>query len=147
MSKPVTIRGQKWALLLGNGADPEVFTPVCGITTKGLQRTNQTSDTVVWDCEDPDAQPSIERDILAGDWNMSGAGQAVLAELDRLEAALKSIETWRLVLYGTGTTIVRTYTGPAVMTDLTIGAANGGRATISLSLAGAGELITGPVAP
>ena len=143
MTYPTTIKGQKWALMLGNSADPEVFTVVCGITTKGLQRTNQTGDTTVWDCEDPDAPPIIERDILAGDWTISGSGQAVLAELDRLEDALAVPSNWRLVLYGTGTTVVRTYTGNAIMTDLTINAVNGQRAEVSLTLTGNGVLTKG----
>jgi len=144
MTYPTTIKGQKWALMLGDDADPEVFTVVCGITTKGLQRTNQTGDTTVWDCEDPDAPPIIERDILAGDWTISGSGQAVLAELDRLEDALAVPSNWRLVLYGTGTTVVRTYTGNAIMTDLTINAVNGQRAEVSLTLTGNGALTVGP---
>lgn len=140
MSYPTTHKGQKIALQLGDGADPETFTTVCGLTTKGLQRTNRTSDTEVWDCTDPDAQPQIERDILAGDWTMNGSGQAVLAELDRIEAAYEAAANWRMVFFGTGTTIVRSYTGEAVMTDLTIGAVNGQRASVSLTLSGSGTL-------
>lgn len=143
MTYPTTIKGQKWALMLGDDADPQVFTVVCGITTKGLQRTNQTGDTTVWDCTNPDAPPIIERDILAGDWTISGSGQAVLAELDRLEEALATPSDWRLVLYGTGTTVVRTYTGNAIMTDLTINAVNGQRAEVSLTLTGNGVLTVG----
>lgn len=141
MSYPATVKGQKVALMLGNGADPEVFTAVCGITTKGLSRTNQTGDTTVWDCTDPDAAPVIERDILAGDWSMSGSGQAVMAELDRLEDALQTASTWQIVFYGTGTTIARKYTGSAIMTELTINAVNGARAEVSLSLVGNGPLL------
>jgi len=140
MSKPVTVKGQKVALLLGDGNAPEVFTVVCGITTKGLSRTNQTNDITIWDCTDPDAAPVIERDILAGDWSMSGSGQAVVAELDRLEDALSVSSNWRIVFYGTGTTVARSYTGNAIMTELTLNAVNGGRAEVSLSLVGNGEL-------
>lgn len=141
MAYPVTVKGQKVALLLGDGADPEVFTVVCGITTKGLTRTNQTGDTTVWDCTNPDAAPVIERDILAGDWSMSGSGQAVVAELNRLEDALAEPSNWRIVFYGTGSTVTRSYTGNAIMTELTINAVNGSRAEVSLSLVGNGELV------
>lgn len=143
MSLPVTVKGQKVALLLGNDADPEVFAVVCGITTKGLTRTNQTSDSTLWDCTDPDAAPVIERDILAGDWSISGSGQAVVAELDRIEAAFEAPANWRIVFYGTGNTVVRSYTGNAIMTSLELGAVNGQRSTISLTLSGNGELLQG----
>lgn len=140
MAYPTTHKGQKVALQLGNGASPEVFSTVCGITTKGLQRTKQTTDTVVWDCADPDADPMIERDVLSGDWTMTGSGQAVLAHLDDIEGAYETPANWRIVFFGTGTTVVRSYTGAAIMTDLTLGAVNGERASISLTLAGSGVL-------
>jgi predicted secreted protein len=141
MAYPTTHKGQKVALQLGDGATPtENFTTVCGITTKGLQRTKQTTDTVVWDCTDPDADPIIERDVMAGDWTMTGSGQAVLAHLEDIEDAYDTPANWRIVFFGTGTTVVRSYTGQAIMTDLTLGAVNGERASISLTLAGSGTL-------
>lgn len=141
MAYPTTHKGQKVVLQLGNGATPiESFTTVCGITTKGLQRTKQTTDTVVWDCTDPDANPLIERDVLAGDWTMTGSGQAILANLEDIEDAYDAVKNWRIVFFGTGSAIVRSYTGAAIMTDLTIGAVNGERVSISLTLAGSGVL-------
>lgn len=142
MAYPTTIKGQKVALQRGNGADPEQFFTVCGITTKGLQRTRQTTDTVVWDCTDPDANPLVERDILNGDWTMTGSGQAVIDALDDIEEDYDSglATNYRIVFFGSGTTVVRSYTGAAIITDLTLGAVNGERASISLTLAGSGEL-------
>jgi hypothetical protein len=140
MSYPTTIKGQKWGLRLGDGASPEVFTTVCGITTKGLQRTRAVNESQNWDCDDPDALPLTEREMAAGDWTISGSGQAVAAELDRLEDAFDTAANWQLVLMGTGATIVRSYTGNAIMTDLTLGAVNGEKATISLTLSGNGAL-------
>jgi len=141
MSYPTTIKGQKVALQLGDGADPEVFTVVCGITTKGLQRTRAVNEAVVWDCTDPDALPLTEREMAAGDWTISGSGQAVVAELDRLEAAFETGANWSIVFFGTGSTVVRSYTGNAIMTDLNLGATNGEKATVSLTLSGNGELV------
>src|SRR5689334_14787154 len=110
MAYPTTHKGQKVALQIGDGATPtEGFTTVCGITTKGLQRTTQTGDTIVWDCGDPDAPPTIERDQLSQDWSISGSGQAVLAHLDDIEAAYDTAQNWRIVFFGTGSTIVRSY--------------------------------------
>lgn len=142
MAYPTTIKGQKVALQRGNGADPEVFDTICGITTKGLQRTRQTTDTTVWDCTDPDANPIIERDILNGDWTMTGSGQAVVDALDDLEADYDSglATSYRIVFFGTGSTVTRSYTGAAVITDLTLGAVNGEHASVSLTLAGSGVL-------
>ncbi|NML11303.1 hypothetical protein HHL08_14300 [Sphingobium sp. AR-3-1] len=140
MSYPTTIKGQKVALQLGDGASTEVFTTVCGITTKGLQRTRAVNDSEVWDCTDPDALPLTEREMGAGDWTITGEGQAVAAELDRIEEAFEAAANWQIVFFGTGTTITRTYRGNAIMTDLNLGAVNGQKASISLTLSGNGEL-------
>lgn len=141
MSYPTTVKGQKVALQLGDGATPEVFTTVCGITTKGLQRTRKVNESENWDCTDPDALPLTEREASSADWSISGAGQAVVAEMDRIEAAFETPANWRIVFFGTDTTIVRSYTGNAIMTDLNLGAVNGEKASISLTLSGNGELV------
>lgn len=141
MSYPTTVKGQKVVLQLSDGAEPPVFTTVCGITTKGIQRTRKVNESENWDCADPDALPLTEREASTADWSLSGNGQAVLAELPRIDGAFETPSDWRMVWYGTGTTIVRTETGNAIMTDLTIGAVNGEKATISLTLQGNGELV------
>jgi hypothetical protein len=141
MSYPTLIKGQKVVLQLGDGADPEVFTTVCGITTKGLARTRKVNETENWDCTDPNALPLTEREASTSDWTVTGSGQAVAAELDRIEAAYNTPANWRVVFFGTGTTIVRSYTGLAIMTDLNLGAVNGEKASISLTLSGTGELV------
>lgn len=140
MSYPTTVKGQKVVLQLGNSADPEVFTTVCGITTKGRQRTRKVNESENWDCNDPDALPLTEREASSADWTMSGSGQAVLAEMPRIDEAFETPANWRMVWYGTGTTIVRTETGNAIMTDQTLGAVNGEKQSISLTLQGNGIL-------
>lgn len=141
MSYPTTIKGQKIVLQLGDGASPEVFTTVCGLNTRGLQRSRQANDAQIWDCTDPDALPIIERESGASDWTINGEGYAVATELDRIEEAFETPANWRLVFFGSGTTAVRTYRGNAIMTDLNIGATNGEKASISLTLSGNGELV------
>lgn len=141
MSHPDTIKGQKVALQLSDGATPTpAWTTVCGITTKGLQRTRATNDSVTWDCDDPDAPPITERDMASGDWTMSGSGVVSVEHLEDVEDAYDTVNDWRIVFFGTGTTITRSYTGPAIMTDLNIGAVNGEKASLSLTLSGAGTL-------
>jgi hypothetical protein len=144
MSYPTTIKGTKVALQLSDGGTPPEFTTVCGINTKGLQRTRAVNDTVLYDCTDPDAIPITEREEGATDWTISGSGFAVLSELDRLEAAYATPADWRIVYFGVGTAVVRSYTGNAIMTDFTLGANNGEKGSLSLTLSGNGVLTPGP---
>lgn len=140
MTYPTKIKGTKVGLGLGDGGSPELFPIVCGITTKGLQRTRATNDQTDWDCGDPDAPPITVRDVGAGDWTMSGSGVVNVDNLDDVEAAYDTNKNWQLFFMGAGTTVIRSYTGNAIMTDLTINGVNGQFADISLTLAGNGEL-------
>lgn len=140
MTYPTTVKGTKVALQLGDGATPEIFTTVCGINTKGLQRTRAVNDAILYDCTDPDAIPITEREEGATDWSISGSGYAQVSELPRLEAAYATPANWKLVFFGVGTTIVREYTGNAIMTDFNLGATNGEKASISITLSGNGVL-------
>lgn len=54
MTKPTTINGTKMRLLLGNGATPEVFVALCGLTTKGINFQTNTNEVFVPDCDNPD---------------------------------------------------------------------------------------------
>lgn len=79
MAKPTTQRPGAFTIWVGDGADPEDFTSkTCGFRTKGINFGMSSSDTVVPDCDDPDAPGWTERTITALSATVSGAG--VMAE-------------------------------------------------------------------
>src|SRR5690606_33512417 len=53
MAPPKTAAWYKMLIQVGDGADPEVFSAPCGLTTRGLNFSAETSDTTVPDCDDP----------------------------------------------------------------------------------------------
>lgn len=127
----------------GNGADPEVFAPMCGLTTKGFSQTRATSDTVDWDCSDPDAAPITVRDAGATDWTITGSGLLHRPLLAQVQADFDSTEPadYRFTFddAGTaGTPIDGYYAGPGFITDLNIGATNGEYVNVDLTISAAG---------
>ena len=74
MAKPTTLPSSKMLILLGDGADPEVFTAPCGLTTKGFNNSAETNDVNVPDCDDPDAPYWVERTIVSLSSTVSGSG-------------------------------------------------------------------------
>ena len=54
MAQAQTIRFGEQALLIGDGADPEVFSAPCGITSLTKSTSTNTSDIDIPDCDDPD---------------------------------------------------------------------------------------------
>lgn len=136
------LKSTRVAIMMGDGATPEVFSPMCGITTKGFQQTRATNDTVDWDCADPDATPITVRDVGATDWNISGSGLLHRPLLATVQAAFDSSDAtnYRFMFdEATGDEVVDGYyQGPGIITDLNIGATNGEYVSISLTISAAG---------
>lgn len=136
------LRSTRVAIMMGNGATPEVFSPMCGITTKGFQQTRATSDTVDWDCADPDATPITVRDVGATDWTISGSGLLHRPLLADVQAAFDSSEAtnYRFMFDEPtgGEVIDGYYQGPGIITDLNITGANGEYVQVSLTISAAG---------
>ncbi|OGT55479.1 MAG: hypothetical protein A3E01_09225 [Gammaproteobacteria bacterium RIFCSPHIGHO2_12_FULL_63_22] len=136
------LKGTRVAIMIGDGATPEVFTTLCGISTKGFQQTRATSDTTDWDCADPDAIPVITRDVNATDWSISGSGLLHRPLLATLQAAYDTTTTTNFRFYfdeASGDEVISGYyEGPGIVTDLNITATNGEYIQISLTITAGG---------
>lgn len=87
MAKPQTAKGTKLLLLLGNGADPEVFTKICAVTAKGINFQTNTNEYFVPDCDNPD-DPAWREMTKSGRFaDISGSGTLDMAALARIRAA------------------------------------------------------------
>lgn len=137
------VKSTKVTIARGDGENPEVFTTMCGLTTKGFQQTRATNDVTDWDCADADAAPIIVRDAGATDWSITGSGLLHRPLLELVQADYDSTDptNYRFVFddgADSGEPIDGYYEGPAFITDLTIGAANGEFVNISITLSAAG---------
>ena len=75
MAQPDTFNGSKILIKIGDGSDPEVFATKCTINaSRSVQGTATTVDTVVPDCEDPDAPAWTEREKDALSYTLTGDG-------------------------------------------------------------------------
>lgn len=84
MSDPKTTH--RLLILLGDGADPEVFDHPCGANAKDIDMNNNTGEEVVLDCDTPlDVAPSVIRYIESQDTTVSLSGTI----------ATTSFPTWR----------------------------------------------------
>lgn len=54
MAQALTVKFGEQALLIGDGATPEVFSAPCGITSLTKSTSTNTSDIDIPDCDDPD---------------------------------------------------------------------------------------------
>lgn len=134
MTKPTTLPAGKYLILLGNGASPEIFAAPCGLTTKGFNQSKSVQETVVPDCDNPDAAAYVERGVDSISGEISGSG--VLA--------LEAFDTWRLAFESGGSINCRIkldqvglggyYQGAFVMTQFNMTAQRGQKINVDVTL-------------
>jgi len=137
MAQPTTSTFKDFAIHLGDGADPEVFTFICGLTSRGLSISNNTSTTPVPDCADEDLPAFEEVAIVSQGVTVSGSG--IFTREDQkdmldwaMDGALKNIRVYP----GKSTTgDVNYYSGPAYLTALEITGERGGKVQASITIA------------
>lgn len=140
MAAPITARFGKFRVLLGDGAEPEVFTAPCGFTSKSLVLTKNLSEVSIPDCDDPDAPINLGRDVESLSASVSGEGvlaaSAVATWLDAYDST-ESVSVKVEVEFSSG---LVTFTGKMHIANFTIGAEQGGRVTVSVEMQSDGAL-------
>lgn len=85
MAKPTSLSFAHFKVFVGDGASPEVFAAPCGFVDKSLALTTATTDTLIPDCDDPEAPAWTEKGVTSLSAQVQGKG--ILA--------LEALTTWR----------------------------------------------------
>lgn len=93
MAAPETMKFGKFKVLLGNGAEPEVFTAPCGFTSKSFNRSKTLNEVNVPDCDDPDQIADVARDAVARSATITGSGVMAKSAYPKWKEAYDSSES------------------------------------------------------
>lgn len=141
MAPPVTARFGKFRVLLGNSAVPIVYSSPCGFTSKSLSLEKSLSEVAIPDCDDPDRPMALGRDVESTSASIEGEGvlaaSSVLTWLDAYDST-DSVPVKVEVEFSSGTV---TFTGNMHVESLELGAEQGGRVTLNVSMQSDGELV------
>ena len=141
MAPPITARFGKFRVLLGNSASPIVYAAPCGFTSKSLTLSKSLSEVSLPDCDEPDAPIVLGRDVESISASVSGEGvlaaSAVTTWLDAYEST-DSVPVKVEIEFSTG---IVTWTGNMHIESLEIGAEQGGRVTLNVSMQSDGALV------
>lgn len=150
MARPNTLRGTYVEILMGDGAGPEVFTVLCGITAKSITAQVNTGDSFTRDCADPEDIPIRELILSGKQWDLRGSGQMNRDNLPDLIDAQGVIKNFRFFIRAKAGEIAPALNGylggAAAIATFTINGDDNGYAGIDLAIASHGEWVWTPVA-
>lgn len=127
---------------LGDGAGPEVFSIICGLTDVTINQSAQTSDRFVRDCTKPGEVPVRKVKASGKMLEITGSGVSNLDQIDELMAALGKNKNYKVKCFaddGTdGGDLLGTYAGAFMLTASNLTVPRDGAATAQVTLANNG---------
>lgn len=147
MARPDTLRGTYVDILISTAlGPPEVFTTLCGITTKSITDQVNTGNSFVRDCALPDDIPTREIILSGRQWDLRGSGVFNRLNSVMLDTAVGVIKNFRFFIKSkTGETAALNptalngyYGGAGVITSKAINGGDADYAGIDLAIASHG---------
>jgi 2-polyprenyl-6-methoxyphenol hydroxylase-like FAD-dependent oxidoreductase len=144
MARVNNLRGTSVEILMGDGATPEVFTVLCGITTRSITTQVNTSDAFNQDCADPEDVPVRELITSGKQWDMRGSGQMNRDLFPDLLAAIGETKNYRFFIRAKVGEVAADNPlngylgGPGKITTHTLNGNNGDMVGIDLAIASDG---------
>jgi hypothetical protein len=149
MAQPSILRGTYFSLMARTSTGPDVYTALCGISTRSFTAGVNTNDQFTRDCADPEDVP-IRRAIVTGrQWDLTGSGSLNRDNLETIIGLQATTENYRFVFTEPADDEVFQghWTGPAILTNLEITAEDEAFAQISINLVSDGEWVWAEVTP
>jgi hypothetical protein len=127
---------------LGDGASPEVFTQICGITDVTVNEAARSDDRYVRDCAKPGEVPVRKVKVTGKSLDISGTGLSNADTVTELMGAIGKHKNYKIETYqddGTDAgSLLGTYAGTFVMTANNLNAPREGAASGQINLANDG---------
>lgn len=145
MAQATTIRGGKVRIMLGSGSNPIIYSAPCGFTSRSITFTKGLEESNVPDCDDPDKIDWIGRDATSLSISVSGEGVLAYESVDTWDTAWQSLESVpsRIEIEWPEKTV--TWSGNLHIESMELGATNGTRSTLNVSMQSDGAFIRGEV--
>lgn len=150
MAQPDIIRGTYFVLAMGDGGSPaEIFTALCGITTRSFTAQANTNDQFTRDCANPEDTPIRNLIVTGRQWSLSGEGSLNRSQLEDIEEAFGIPKNYRFYYTEPSDDEVFQgyWEGRGIMVNKTITGGDEEFATISLQIESDGQWTFTEVTP
>lgn len=141
MATPAIIKGTYLDIMIGDGESPEVFSVVCGLTTKAFTQQVNTESSFIKDCVDREDVPHRRLTASGKQATLTGSGYYNRSQFEVLQAAFGVTKNYRFVMSEPGDDPVFTgyFEGPFMLTTLPINGGDTGFAQQELTFESDGE--------
>lgn len=128
-------------MLIGDGADPEVFSAPCGFTEKGLSFSRELGEVTIPDCADEEAPAWVGRETTSQSATLSGQGVLTIEALPIWLALLNSTESVnaRVEIWVSGAKVGH-WQGAFALESFENSAPKGERVNVNVTLQSDGEI-------
>jgi hypothetical protein len=140
LAAPVTIKGGKVRVLLSAGGSPETFAAPCGFTSRSITFTKALNDFSLPDCSNPDSVDWLGRDAVSLSMSVSGEGVLAADAVETWMAAWEDVDSVGVKIEIEFPATTHTWTGLMHVESLEVGAQNGQRVTLNVSMQSDGEM-------
>lgn len=136
MTAPVTLKsGSQFQIKLETAPGSGVYEAPCGFTTKSFKQTKSVNESVIPDCDDPDAPAYVERDVDSLSSEITGSGFLATEDLADWQAFFASTDSLNVrFYYGSLGTYAGYYQGAYHLTDMSNVGDRGKKVTMDITL-------------
>ncbi len=141
MAQPVTTKGGKFRVLLGDHSNPVVYAAPCGFLSKSLNFTKGMEEVNLPDCDDPDLVPWLGQDATSLSMTISGEGVLAAESSETWLEAWESTDSVPVKIEIEFPTKTLVWTGFMQVSTLTVGHPSAqGRVTLNVEMASDGQM-------
>lgn len=140
MAPPSRIKGGKVRVLIGNNAQPIVYSALCGFTSKSLTLSKGLEEINLGDCDEPDAVNWLGRDAVSLSMAVSGEGVLASESVDAWLDAWENPDSVPVKIEMEFPVTTYTYTGRMQVETLEVGAPDGRTVTNNVSMQSDGKM-------
>lgn len=141
MAEPTAIKGGKIRVLLGNGDSPLTYSAPCGFTQRSIALNKGLQEFQLPDCADPDSISWLGREATSLSMSINGEGVLANESIDTWLDAWESVDSVPAKVEWEFPSRTIVWTGLVHVENLEVGAPNGQRSTLSVSIQSDGEMV------
>lgn len=140
MAAPQVLVGTKLLILVGDGASPETFSEPCGLTTKSFNFAAATNETLIPDCDDPEAPAWAAKDVNSLSATLTGSGVMAVESFDTWQDWFMSA-TSRSIQIKLDDPELGQWEGTFIISGLNYGGQRGQKVTLEVTMVNDGAVV------